>query len=48
MTAQIANGGHKIYPKIIADNKNQNEPFDIYTGISLNVDHFTLEFSFTI
>ena len=33
MTAQIANGGHKIYPKIIADNKNQNQPFDRYSPL---------------
>ena len=28
MTAQIANGGHKIYPKIIADDQNKNQPDD--------------------
>ena len=30
MTAQIANGGHKIYPKIIVDKKNEEEAFDRY------------------
>ncbi len=33
MTAQIANGGHKIYPKIIVDNKNENQAFDRYTPL---------------
>ena len=28
MTAQIANGGHKIYPKIIADDQNKSQPDD--------------------
>jgi penicillin-binding protein 2 len=28
MTAQIANGGFKIYPKIIVDDKNNNQPID--------------------
>ena len=28
MTAQIANGGYKIYPKIIADDKNKDYPID--------------------
>ena len=36
MTAQIANGGHKIYPKIIADNKNQIQPFDRYSPLYKN------------
>ena len=30
MTAQIANGGYKIYPKIIADNENKDYPGDKY------------------
>ncbi len=33
MTAQIANGGHKIYPKIIVDKKNDEEAFDIYSPL---------------
>ena len=28
MTAQIANGGYKIYPKIIVDNENMEQPND--------------------
>ena len=28
MTAQIANGGYKIYPKIIVNDKNKNQPKD--------------------
>ena len=28
MTAQIANGGHKIYPQIIIDNENKDQPND--------------------
>ena len=30
MTAQIANGGYKIYPKIIANNENKDYPVDKY------------------
>ena len=26
MTAQIANGGYKIYPQIIANNENKEQP----------------------
>ena len=33
MTAQIANGGHKIYPKIIVDKKNEAEAFDRYSPL---------------
>ena len=33
MTAQIANGGHKIYPKIIVDKKNEEETFDRYSPL---------------
>ena len=28
MTAQIANGGYKIYPKILADDENNNQALD--------------------
>ena len=33
MTAQIANGGYKIYPKIIVDEKSQNQPQDKFTPL---------------
>ena len=36
MTAQIANGGFKIYPKIIINNKEKNRPFDQYTPLYKN------------
>ena len=36
MTAQIANGGYKIYPKIIATNKKEFEPGDKYTPLYEN------------
>ena len=33
MTAQIANGGHKIYPKIVIDNENNEQPSDKFTPL---------------
>ena len=36
MTAQIANGGYKIYPKIIIDGKNKIKPSDYYTPLYKN------------
>jgi penicillin-binding protein 2 len=33
MTAQIANGGHKIYPKIIVDDERKYEPADKFTPL---------------
>jgi len=36
MTAQIANGGYKIYPKIIIDDKNENQPEDKFTPLYKN------------
>ena len=33
MTAQIANGGHKIYPKIIVDNDIKNQPSDKFVPL---------------
>ncbi len=33
MTAQIANGGYKIYPQIIADDKNKEHPKDKFTPL---------------
>ena len=36
MTAQIANGGYKIYPKIIADDEINNQQEDKYTPLFEN------------
>ena len=36
MTAQIANGGYKIYPKIIADDENENQPDDKFIPLYEN------------
>ena len=36
MTAQIANGGHKIYPKIIIDDEDKLKPKDYYTPLYKN------------
>ena len=36
MTAQIANGGYKIYPKIIVDEKSKNLPQDKFTPLFKN------------
>ncbi len=36
MTAQIANGGHKIYPKIIVNNENKVEPDDKFVPLYEN------------
>ena len=36
MTAQIANGGYKIYPKILAENENVKEPEDKFTPLYQN------------
>ena len=36
MTAQIANGGYKIYPKIIIDDKDKIKPSDYYTPLYKN------------
>ncbi len=36
MTAQIANGGYKIYPKIIVNDKNRIEPIDKYSPLYKN------------
>jgi penicillin-binding protein 2 len=33
MTAQIANGGYKIYPKITVDDENKNQPNDKFTPL---------------
>ena len=36
MTAQIANGGYKIYPKILIDDKDKIKPSDYYTPLYKN------------
>ncbi len=36
MTAQIANGGYKIYPKIVIDDKDKTKPSDYYTPLYKN------------
>ena len=36
MTAQIANGGHKIYPHVIVDDKNKKQPSDKYLPLFKN------------
>ena len=36
MTAQIANGGYKIYPKIIVNDENKNQPDDKFTPLYEN------------
>ncbi len=36
MTAQIANGGYKIYPKIVVDDKDKVKPSDYYTPLYKN------------
>ena len=36
MTAQIGNGGHKIYPKIVVDDKNNEDQIDKFTPLFIN------------
>ena len=36
MTAQIGNGGHKIYPKIVVDDNNKVAPVDKFTPLYVN------------
>ena len=36
MTAQIANGGHKIYPQIVVDENNEESPTDKFTTLYEN------------
>ena len=36
MTAQIGNGGHKIYPKIVVDDNNKVAPVDKFTPLYIN------------
>ncbi len=39
MTAQIANGGHKIYPKIIVDDEEKDQPTDKFIPLYKNSCH---------
>ena len=36
MTAQIGNGGHKIYPKLVFDDENKVAPIDKFMPLYLN------------
>ena len=36
MTAQIGNGGFKIYPKLVIDNENKDEPVDKFIPLYKN------------
>ena len=36
MTAQIGNGGHKIYPKILVDDENKQDPIDKFSPLYKN------------
>ncbi len=36
MTAQIGNGGHKIYPKIVVDDENKQDPIDKFSPLYQN------------
>ena len=42
MTAQIANGGYKIYPYIIADEDKKNQPEDKFTPLFENPKHIEI------
>ncbi len=42
MTAQIANGGYKIYPKIIIDDKEKMKPNDYYTPLYKNPNNIKI------
>jgi len=42
MTAQIANGGYKIYPKIIIDDKEKIKPNDYYTPLYKNPNNIKI------
>ncbi len=42
MTAQIANGGYKIYPKIIVDDKNKDQPDDKFTPLYENPENIRI------
>ena len=42
MTAQIANGGYKIYPKIIIDDKNKDQPDDKFSPLYENQENIRI------
>ena len=37
MTAQIANGGYKIYPKIVIGDENEKQPDDKFTSLYMKI-----------
>ena len=42
MTAQIANGGYKIYPKIVVNENEKNQPMDKFTPLYKNSKNIRL------
>ena len=42
MTAQIANGGHKIYPQIVVNNDIKNQPNDKYKKLYKNYENIKI------
>ncbi len=42
MTAQIANGGYKIYPHIVVDDKIKDQPIDKFTPLCKNSKHIKI------
>ena len=42
MTAQIANGGHKIYPKIVINDKEKSDPQDKFTKLYKNFNNIKM------
>ena len=42
MTAQIANGGYKIYPQIVVDNQDIKQPFDKFMPLYDNPNNIKI------
>ena len=42
MTAQIANGGYKIYPHIVVDDKEKDQPIDKFTPLYQNSKNISI------
>ena len=42
MTAQIANGGHKIYPKIVVDGPNKKQPSDKFKPLYKDIKNIKI------
>ena len=42
MTAQIANGGHKIYPKVLAEDENKSQPLDKFAPLYENSENIKI------